>query len=105
MALAVQQSSPQSLFQSRWLVAGVGLAGIILYSALIWLTADSLIYWINDIAWTLASALAALTCFRTARHIGAANSRAWWLLGAGCTSWLVGQIGRASCRERVSCCV
>lgn len=92
MAIAIDQSSPQSRFQSRWLVAGIWLAGIIVYSALIWLTTDRAAYWINDIAWALASAGAALVCFFTARQVGGANSKAWWLLGAGCASWLVGQL-------------
>lgn len=92
MAIAVDQSPRQSRFQSRWLVAGLWLAGVIVYSALIWLTADRAAYWINDIAWTLASAGAALVCFRTARRVGGPGSKAWWLLGAGCTSWLIGQL-------------
>lgn len=92
MDIAPGQSASQSLLQSRWLVAGAWLAGIIAYSALIWLTADRATYWINDIAWTLAPAVAALVCFRTARHIGGASRKAWWLLGGGCTSWLIGQL-------------
>ena len=92
MDIAVGQSPSQSLFQSRWLVAGAWLAGMIIYSALIWLTADRVILWVNDVAWTLTPAVAALMCFRTARHIGGAGGKAWWLLGSACTSWLIGQL-------------
>jgi len=92
MDIAVGQSPSQSLFQSRWLVAAAWLAGMIIYSALIWLTADRVTLWVNDIAWTLAPAVAALICFRTARHLGGAGSKGWWLLGSACTSWLIGQL-------------
>lgn len=92
MDIAVGQSPSQSVFQSRWLVAGAWLAGMIVYSALIWLTADRVTLWVNDVAWTLTPAIAALSCFRTARHIGDAGSKAWWLLGSACTSWLIGQL-------------
>lgn len=92
MDIAASSSQSQSLLQSRWLVAVAWLAGIIVYSVLIWLTAGRATLWINDIAWTLASAVAALVCFRTARHIEGAGSKAWWLLGIGCTSWTIGQL-------------
>lgn len=92
MAIAIEHSATQSHIQSRWLIAGAWLGGIVVYSVLIALTADRATYWINDIGWTLASAAAALVCFRTALRIGKSNSRAWWLLGTGCASWLIGQL-------------
>lgn len=91
MDIAIEHLAPQRS-QSRWLVVGAWLAGIILYSVSIWLTTDRLTNWINDIAWTLASAAAAGVCFHTARQVRGSGSKAWWLLGAGCTSWLIGQL-------------
>lgn len=92
MDIAADPSPPQSLFQSRWLVAAAWLAGVLVYSVSIWFTQGSATFWVNDIAWTLAAAAAALVCFGTARQLDRANSKAWWLLGSGCTSWLIGQL-------------
>jgi len=90
MVFALDQTARQR-FSARWLLAGVWLAGLILYSTLIWLASARAIVWINDAAWTLAPAAAAWACFRTARRIGSADSWSWWLLGAGCSIWLLGQ--------------
>jgi signal transduction histidine kinase len=48
--------------------------------------------WVNDLAWTLASAGAAATCFYTARFVEGPRRRAWLLLAFGCTSWFIGQL-------------
>ncbi|HEY5809240.1 MAG TPA: ATP-binding protein [Povalibacter sp.] len=77
---------------SRWGVVRLWLAGLILYSACIWVAEGRVAVWINDIAWTLASGTAALVCFRTARLLDHRLARAWWLWGAGCTSWFIGQL-------------
>lgn len=75
--------------RSRWWVPQLWLTGLIVYSICIWLTDDATAGWINDLAWSLASFIAALVCIRTARL---ARSMGWWLLGAGCASWCVGQL-------------
>ena len=91
MSSAISSSAtPRGL--SRWRVVNVWLAGLIIYSALIWFTDAASAVWINDVAWTLASAAAAWVCIRTARLLGGSASRAWWLLGAGCVSWFIGQL-------------
>lgn len=77
---------------SRWGVMRLWLAGLILYSACIWVADEQVAVWVNDLAWTLASGGAALVCFRTARSLGTPAARAWWLWGAGCTSWCIGQL-------------
>jgi signal transduction histidine kinase len=74
---------------SRWQVPLLWLAGLIGYSVCIWLSDDAAAAWINDLAWSLAAAAAALVCMRTATRVGGSG---WWLLGAGCASWFVGQL-------------
>jgi len=59
MAIAI--ASAEGSLSSRWTVAGCWLAGLLLYSALIWLTDAETARWVNDVAWTVASASAALT--------------------------------------------
>lgn len=89
MAIAIDQAARRA---ARWLLPGAWLAGMILYSALIWLSADDLVLWINDAAWTLTPIVAAWACLRTARRLGGADRRPWWLLGTGCCLWLIGQL-------------
>jgi len=47
---------------------------------------------INDIAWTLAAALATISCLRAARSQPGRDRAAWLLFAAACGAWTVGQI-------------
>jgi signal transduction histidine kinase len=91
MAIALADTEPRRGF-SRWWVPRVWLVGLVVYSALNAISDDRTTEWLNDAAWALASLGAALVCFRTARLIGSGTSKGWWLLGAGCASWFVGQL-------------
>ncbi|HKU16530.1 MAG TPA: ATP-binding protein [Steroidobacteraceae bacterium] len=77
---------------SRWVPACVWLACLAVYLAAILFSHDRAAIWINDVAWTLTSAGAALACLRTSRSVEPARRRAWLLLGIGCASWLIGQL-------------
>jgi signal transduction histidine kinase len=90
MAIAVAHA--ERSFGSRWTIAFSWLTGLFIYSVLIWLTDADTARWVNDGAWTIASACAALVCMFTARQLRGRNSRAWWLLGGGCASWFLGQL-------------
>ena len=72
-------------------VAAAWLAGIGIYLVCVWIADDATEHWVNNIAWTIASIGAAWQCLSTARRLGDASARGWWLLGAGCTSWAIGQ--------------
>src|SRR5262245_47154526 len=91
MAVAITAAEIRR-WPTRWWLVQIWLAGLVGYSALLWFTDDALGPWINDGAWTLASASAACVCFRTARLVDRSASKAWWLLGAACASWFVGQL-------------
>jgi len=91
MAIALADTEPRRGF-SRWWVPRVWLVGLVVYSALNAISDDRTTQWLNDAAWALASLGAALVCFRTARLIGSGTSKGWWLLGAGCASWFIGQL-------------
>lgn len=47
---------------------------------------------VNDIAWTLAAALAAISSFRAAFSLQGRDRVAWLIFAAACTAWTVGQI-------------
>lgn len=47
---------------------------------------------VNDIAWTIASALAAISSFRAAFALQGRDRIAWLIFAAACTAWLVGQL-------------
>jgi signal transduction histidine kinase len=89
MAIALTSNSAVPVDHRRF--AALWAAGIVLYLAAIGWAGDVAKVWINDIAWTLASGVACWSCLRTARHLGDAGARGWWLLGAGCGSWVIGQ--------------
>jgi signal transduction histidine kinase len=78
--------------RGRWVPAGAWLGGLVAYVTAILLANNNAAIWINDIAWTLASAAAAWACLRTSRLVEPARRRAWLLLGLGCGSWLIGQL-------------
>jgi signal transduction histidine kinase len=78
--------------RGRWLPSCAWLGGLVAYVVAIVLASDRVAIWINDIAWTAASALAAWACLRTSRTVERPRRRAWLLLGLGCVSWLIGQL-------------
>lgn len=91
-ASATAEPEPAGL-RSRWGLAAAWAVGLAVYSAAVVVANERALIWINDIAWTVAPAVAALVCFHTARAAeGARRRRAWRLLGLGCTSWLIGQL-------------
>lgn len=92
MATVAAQPVSPSAVRSRWLLAGIWLAGVILYCVGIALASGRAVIWINDLAWTAASGAAALACWRTSRVVEPVRRRAWMLLAIGCVSWFVGQL-------------
>ena len=78
--------------RGRWLPACAWLASLVAYLVAIFLASDRAAIWINDIAWTAASACAAWACLRTSRIVERPRRRAWLLWGLGCVSWLIGQL-------------
>jgi signal transduction histidine kinase len=91
MQVAATDVSARSA-SSRWSLAYGWLAGLAAYCAAIFFADETAAKWINDIAWTLASAAAMIACFWAARRVQPARRRAWLLLGTGCASWLAGQL-------------
>ena len=89
MAIAITQGSARTIDPRR--LAVVWLASIGVYLFAIWFADTATEVWINDIGWTLSSLVACGSCLRTARRLERASARGWWLLGAGCASWLIGQ--------------
>lgn len=47
---------------------------------------------INDIAWTIASLLAAVSSFRAALSLQGRDRAAWLIFGLACTAWAIGQV-------------
>lgn len=47
---------------------------------------------VNDVAWTAASILAAVSSFRAARAAPGAERKAWMIFSAACAAWAAGQI-------------
>jgi len=76
----------------RWSLVRLWVLGLLLYSGLILISDAAQAIWINDIAWTIASALAAWACFRAARSSIVRNGIGWNLVGVGCATWFVGQL-------------
>lgn len=71
----------------------IAFAAVILcHALLVWVLDDDGARIANDVAWTLASAIAGWLCVRTARRLEVAAAWSWWLFGAGCWSWFVGQL-------------
>jgi signal transduction histidine kinase len=92
MATAWVQHDVARGVRLRWLPLYAWTAGLAAYLAAIFFASDRAAVWINDIAWTAASACTAFVCLRTARMVEPVRRRAWLLLGLGCTSWLIGQL-------------
>lgn len=77
---------------SRWAPAWTWVAGLVIYGIAIYAADNGVQLWINDIAWTVAAAVAASFCFRAARQVEPERRRAWMLFALGCSSWLIGQL-------------
>jgi signal transduction histidine kinase len=78
--------------RSRWGLAFGWLACMLVYGLALYVGGNETAVWINDLAWTLASAVAALFCFRAARQVEESRRRAWLLMAIACSSWFVGQL-------------
>jgi signal transduction histidine kinase len=76
----------------RAVVAGAWLAGLAVYQAAIFASSERTAVWINDIAWALAAALAAISCFLVARQLPQPERRGWSLLSIACGVWFLGQL-------------
>ncbi len=77
---------------SRLALAYAWVAGLIAYALALYLADNEARVWINDLAWTLAAAVAAYCCFRAARQVEPERRRAWLWITAACASWLLGQL-------------
>ena len=62
--------------KSRWAVAYAWVAGLSTYCVTILIGGEHAAKWINDIAWTLASASAAIICFSASRNLDRARGSA-----------------------------
>ena len=91
MAIAATDSARTGASQSRWSVAYACLAGFIVYAVALYFSTTERSVWINDIAWTIAPAVAAWLCFATSRSLTGRHRRTWQLFGLACTSWFLGQ--------------
>lgn len=92
MAAAAGKIAITEATRSRWALAYGWLAGLLVYAIAISFASLETALWINDLAWTVAAAAAALVCFRTARQIEPSRRRAWLTIAAACASWLLGQL-------------
>lgn len=78
--------------RSRLALAYAWLAGLVVYAVAIYLASNEVQVWINDLAWTVAVAVAAYCCLRAARQVEPQRRRAWLWITAACGSWLLGQL-------------
>jgi signal transduction histidine kinase len=78
--------------RSRWILAYGWLAGMCVYGLAIYVASHEIAIWINDLAWTAASAAAAYFCFRASRQVEESRRRAWLTISIACASWLLGQL-------------
>jgi len=92
MSAAVGESKLIGRGQQRYLLAVLWLAALLVYVGMLFGLPDGSADWINNIAWTLAPASAAVFCWRTAHALDSRSSVAWWLMTAGCCAWLIGQL-------------
>jgi signal transduction histidine kinase len=93
--MAVVMTEPAATTQptgSRWALGYAWIGGLVAYCIAILLTSDSIAPWINNIAWTVTSGAAMVTCFYASRRVDAERRSAWFWIGIACTSWFLGQI-------------
>lgn len=91
MSTALQEARTAGPRRYR-LVALAWLVGLAAHLTALQFASKPAVVWINNVAWLLASAGAAFSCFGTARRLEAPKSLAWWLFGIACTSWFIGQV-------------
>lgn len=92
MEAAAKLTTFTEVTRSRWALACAWLASMMVYGVAIYFATGEGALWINDIAWTLASAAAAIVCFRTSRQVERVRQRAWRMISIACASWLLGQL-------------
>jgi signal transduction histidine kinase len=92
MAIVIDSMNGSVRAYARWLVPAAWSVGLAIYLIALSTASAERALWINDLAWTIASACAASVSWRTARALPAHQQRAWYLITAACTSWLVGQL-------------
>lgn len=93
MAAAVGKiSTTIEAARSRWALGFGWLAGMLVYAVAISFASNDMAVWINDLAWTVAAAVAAYFCFRAVRQVEQSRRRAWLLISIACASWFVGQL-------------
>jgi signal transduction histidine kinase len=93
MAIAAADSTRTSMLNSRWVIAYACLAGLIGHILALYFAPDEkAAVVVNDIAWTLAPALASWFCFKAVGSLAARQRLTWQLFGLACTSWLIGQL-------------
>lgn len=78
--------------RSRWAVVYAWLACLVVYGIAIYSASGDGAIWINDIAWTVAAAAAAVVCYRAARQVEPARRRAWLMIAVACFCWWLGQL-------------
>lgn len=91
-AAAGKISTTAEAARSRWALASGWFACLLVYGVVIFVGSNEMAVWVNDLAWTFASAGAAYFCFRAARQVEQSRRRAWLLIAIACTSWFVGQL-------------
>jgi signal transduction histidine kinase len=87
---AIEQLTSQ--VRARWKLACYWAGGLVAYCIAIGFADKDAAMWINDVAWTAASAAAAIVCYRATALMTGARRRAWLLLATGCLSWFIGQL-------------
>ena len=92
MAAAAGKITTIEEARSRWGLAFGWLACMLVYGLALYAGGNETAVWINDLAWTVASAAAAFFCFRAARQVEKSRRRAWLLIAIACGSWFVGQL-------------
>src|SRR5688572_30446836 len=84
------ESSPRGVrpLVKAWAVA------LLLYTVIIsgGLVSEEITRVVNDIAWTIAAALAAISSFRAAFSLQGRDRIAWLIFAAACAAWTAGQI-------------
>jgi len=90
MAAAFAVPAPKTA--QRWGIATAWLMGLIVYCIAIFLSSSVVTLWVDDVAWTVASAAATLVCFRSAARLDDHLRSAWRIMGFGCLCWFIGQL-------------
>lgn len=72
----------------------VWCAALLLYISLIGLghVSDETARFVNNVAWTIAATLAAVSSFRASSSVRGCERAAWLIFGFACTAWVAGQL-------------